>query len=376
MREAAIYIHVPFCLKKCNYCDFNSVARQDREEWKRYFQALEKDWEFNAKSLAGCRIKSIYLGGGTPSLVPVESLSRLLKRIKKDITASPGLEITLEMNPAACSQNKLRKYRSAGINRISLGVQSFDDKLLGVLGRVHSAADSFKTIARLRKERFDNISIDLIYGIPGQSLGQWQDSLEKFISLGLEHISFYDLKIEKGTPFYRMRDKLEVADEKLQLKMYKAGRNKLRNNGLEHYEISSFAREGRESIHNRTYWRNEEYLGLGAGAYSYVNGERFCRIKDIRAYIAQAKIGELKRYSREKLTGFRKLKETLILNLRLMEGFSLAQIEDKCGCSAGKEIKRKLEMLVREGLLKKNRSRYCLSSRGILLYDSIAAELL
>ena len=376
MREAGIYVHIPFCIKKCNYCDFNSYELKGSKEPELYFQALKRDWAQHFELISDCRIKSIYFGGGTPSIIPGRLISGLLSCIAKRLSFRNNPEITLEMNPATCTQSKLKAYRAAGVNRISLGVQSFDDGTLKLLGRAHSAEASLKTVALLRKTGFDNISMDLIYGIPGQTLEQWHRSIDIFISLGLEHLSFYDLKIEKGTPFYRVRKKLRLADESLQIKMYQTAAAVLKKNGYLRYEISSFSRQDKASVHNQIYWRNGEYLGLGAGAFSYLRGERFSRVRGVKKYIAQTENGRLRRYGLEKLENERMLRETIILNLRRMEGFRLSRLEDRCAVKAGPELISGLNMFSQEGLLKNKGDNYRLTSKGILLYDSVAAELL
>ncbi|MBI4845591.1 MAG: radical SAM family heme chaperone HemW [Candidatus Omnitrophica bacterium] len=376
MKKIGIYIHIPFCIKKCSYCDFYSVRLKNRKEIKDYCDALKKDIEFFAKKLRDYSVKTVYFGGGTPSLLTKAQAGRIIQKVRADFSVEEKAEITLEANPATLTGNKLKGFKKAGVNRVSLGVQSFSDKFLKILGRAHKAKDALNSIELLRKAEFDNISIDLIYGLPEQDLDDWKAELDNFIALGIEHISFYDLKIEKGTPFYKIRKDLKVPDEYLQAKMYKIGCHLLESAGYLHYEISSFAKKGKESQHNQLYWKNEEYLGIGAGAYSYLKGARFCRIKNINKYQDEVRKNDIKRYHPEKLDKNRRLAETLILNLRLLKGVNLENIEKRCSSLFSRNLLEELNKLNQEKLLVKARGNYRLSNKGILFYDTVSGYIL
>ncbi|MFH1459320.1 MAG: radical SAM family heme chaperone HemW [Candidatus Omnitrophota bacterium] len=378
MEPLSIYIHVPFCLKKCFYCNFNSKEIKNQQQIEKYVQALKKDIlisSLNLKNLNNYEIKSIYFGGGTPSLVRPDQISEIIKLIKK-IFIFDKLEITLEINPATAISGKIILYRKAGINRISLGVQSFNDCFLKRLGRLHNASDTLATVKMIKKEKISNFSIDLIYGIPGQTLKDWQEDLDKVIGLDINHVSFYDLTVEKGTTFYKKRKKFNFLSEDEKAQMYILGRQKLKSAGFLQYEISSFAKKGYASMHNQAYWLNQEYLGLGAGAYSYLNGLRFSRVKDHQKYQDQVQQGKIKFYNQERLKQDALIKETLILNLRQMKGVSLKDIEYRFKIKIPKTIIGKLKELNKYKLLSKTKTGYRLSQKGILVYDAIAGELL
>lgn len=371
-----IYIHIPYCLKKCQYCDFNSKALENREQLIPYVTTLKKDVSLSTAPLQGYSAKSIYFGGGTPSLLAPAEVFDIIEAIKRQIVLERNVEVTLEANPATLSLEKLSGYKKAGISRISLGVQSFQDKYLKLLGRLHNRQEALKTILLLRKSEFSNVSIDLMYGMPDQTLNDWQNDLNKFISLGLEHISFYDLKIERGTPFYGLRKKIILPQEQLQIKMYELGVKLLKKAGYRHYEISSFAKQKRESFHNQIYWKNESYLGMGAGSTTYFNNERFQKNKDIKEYIKEGNSGKFKQYQKEKLSAVHRLKETIALNFRLLSGFSLEKVERYCQVKAKKEIIDELQKMQEEGLIKSFNHSYKLSKKGILFYDTVASRIL
>ncbi|MCP4649096.1 MAG: radical SAM family heme chaperone HemW [PVC group bacterium] len=376
MIPLGIYLHIPFCIKKCLYCDFNSVELKQRKEIDQYIAALKEEIYFCSKDVFSRTVKSIYFGGGTPSLLTEEDVNCLVAAIKEKFSLLPEAEITLEANPATICYEQLLGYKNAGINRISLGVQSFQDKYLKILGRIHTGKDALESIELLRRAGFSNISIDLMYGLPGQDLKGWTDDLARFISLGLEHISFYDLKIEKNTPFYPMRDELFLPKDELQIDMYKRGIEKLKKAGYRHYEISSFAKEGKESKHNLVYWENKEYLGIGAGAYSYLKGTRFRRHKSINTYLEEAAKTDFKGYDQENLDIGRSIRETIALNLRILDGVSLTKIAKERGITIDNGLLDRFNHLQAQGLIDIEGEQYRLTQRGILFYDTVAGEIL
>ena len=376
MKSFGLYVHIPFCVKKCAYCNFNSLVPSEKPQIDAYLKALAVDIGISRSHTGKPRVETIYFGGGTPSLLKAEYIAQILDNIRCNFDTSYVREITIEVNPESISQQKLKIYKNRGINRISMGVQSFDDRNLRLLGRAHTAENVFNAVDKIKSTGFNKVSIDLIYGLPDQFLKDWENDLDIFIKTGVKHISFYDLKIEKGTRFYSIRDKLDLADNDLQTKMYKLGCRKLEKAGFSHYEISSFALRGHESVHNQIYWRNEEYIGLGAGAYSYINGERFSKPKNINKYLAQAQAGKFFKYNREKLGQPDRLAETIILNLRLLKGFSLSDIEDNIERKINVQLREKLDKFVSQKLILKSKTKYRLSKKGVLFYDTIALELL
>ncbi len=376
MKPIGLYIHIPFCVKKCAYCDFNSLVPEGKKQIKAYLKALLEDIRISALNCSRHIVKSIYLGGGTPSLIEAEDIGHILAEVRSNFDLSGLREVTIEANPESISWEKLSLYKKNGINRISMGVQSFDDKSLMFLGRAHTADDALNAIKLVKKVGIEKVSIDLIYGLSGQTLNDWENDLDRFLNTGIAHVSFYDLKIEKGTPLYRIRNNLEVAGNDLQARMYRLGCEKLTKAGFFHYEISSFALRDQESIHNSIYWRNKEYIGLGAGAYSYLNGLRFAKVKSIYKYIQQAKAGKFRRYNQERLGHRERLIETIILNLRLLRGFSLETVEKNIGIRADSDLLGQLKELEQEKLIVSSSKKCRLSKKGILYYDIIASKLL
>ena len=280
-----LYIHIPFCRQKCAYCDFYSLPHSE-EKMDAYTAALLRHIEEVAPRTAAHRVDTVYFGGGTPSYLGSERLTKLLRTIRKRCPVTRDAEITLEANPdSACDVKALRALRRAGFNRISLGVQSADDELLRAIGRIHTFAQVQQAVAAVRKAGFKNLSMDLIYGLPGQTMQQWEDTLSSVIALAPEHISCYGLKLEPGTPLYDRRLEESFPDDDAQADMYLYTVTALAQNGYEQYEISNFAKPGYESRHNLKYWRMQEYAGFGPGAHSDFGGVRYAYVRDLDAYI-------------------------------------------------------------------------------------------
>ena len=280
-----LYIHIPFCRQKCAYCDFYSLPRSE-EKMDAYTAALLRHIEEVAPRTAAHRVDTVYFGGGTPSYLGPDRLTKLLRTLRKRCPVARDAEITLEANPdSACDVKALRALRRAGFNRISLGVQSADDGLLRAIGRIHTFAQVQEAVAAVRKAGFKNLSMDLIYGLPGQTMQQWEDTLAAVIALAPEHISCYGLKLEPGTPLYDRRDSERFPDDDAQADMYLYAVTVLAQNGYEQYEISNFAKPGFASRHNLKYWHMEEYAGFGPGAHSDFGGVRYAYTKDLEGYI-------------------------------------------------------------------------------------------
>lgn len=289
-----LYIHIPFCRQKCAYCDFYSLPRSE-EKMDAYTAALLRHIEEVAPRTAAHRVDTVYFGGGTPSYLGPDRLTKLLRTLRKRCPVARDAEITLEANPdSACDVKALRALRRAGFNRISLGVQSADDGLLRAIGRIHTFAQVQEAVAAVRKAGFKNLSMDLIYGLPGQTMQQWEDTLAAVIALAPEHISCYGLKLEPGTPLYDRRDSECFPDDDAQADMYLYAVTVLAQNGYEQYEISNFAKPGFASRHNLKYWHMEEYAGFGPGAHSDFGGVRYAYEKDLDAYIAAAHGGQFR----------------------------------------------------------------------------------
>ncbi len=350
---SGLYIHIPFCRQKCRYCDFASFAGAEALI-DDYLAALAKEASFYAPA----RFDTLYIGGGTPSLLSAKQLDSLCQMVTRFFgSVSSFAESTLEANPESCTLEKLRVLKQAGLNRLSLGLQSFDDNVLKRIGRIHDVKTFLKAYEAARKEGFDNVSVDLIAGLPGQSKALFLDGLKKLIALAPEHISVYGLQVEEGSPFYKegvqsdddlLRDELEQTHFMLQAA------------GYTHYEISNFARPGRESRHNLNYWQNGEYLGLGSAAASYHNGVRRSNISSLRAYVHAMQQGRPVQEFAERLQGKAKEGEQIMLGLRMLGGVRLTAQQQKM-------FAREIEGLVRRGLVEKNGDLIKLTFEGLFL---------
>ena len=331
---AGIYIHIPFCKSRCIYCDFYSTTRlQDREE---YVRCIEQETALRAPAFAqqmankGDILKTVYFGGGTPSMLCERYIDDILCSIRNSFCHTQIQEITLEANPGDLSEDKLRGLREAGINRLSLGVQSFQDTLLHRLSRRHNGAEAIAAVKAARKAGFENISIDLMYGLPEQTMAQWMADIEQAIQLDVEHVSAYCLTYEEGTPLYRMLQKGEVSelDEERCNQMQDTLEEELEKNGIKRYEISNYAKDGYQSKHNGSYWTGAPYLGLGAGAHSY-DGDyrRQWNPDDIGAYMATIQNGQLP-LEEEVLSEVDRYNEAVMLGLRTREGIHLNRFSE------------------------------------------------
>ena len=326
---AGIYIHIPFCKSRCIYCDFYSTTRlQDREE---YVRCIEQETALRAPAFAqqmankGDILKTVYFGGGTPSMLCERYIDDVLCNIRSYFCHTQIQEITLEANPGDLSEDKLRGLREAGINRLSLGVQSFQDTLLHRLSRRHNGAEAIAAVKAARKAGFENISIDLMYGLPEQTMAQWMADIEQAILLDVEHVSAYCLTYEEGTPLYRMLQKGEVSelDEERCNQMQDTLEEELEKNGIKRYEISNYAKDGYQSKHNGSYWTGAPYLGLGAGAHSYDGAYlRQWNPDDIGVYMATIQNGQLP-LEEEVLSEVDRYNEAVMLGLRTREGIHL-----------------------------------------------------
>ncbi len=352
-----LYIHIPFCKQKCNYCDFASFAR--RENFiDDYLDALSQE----AASVRRKSFDTLYVGGGTPSLLTCAQLEKLSTLIEKNFSCVFSCtESTFEANPESLTKEKISLLRAAGFNRFSVGLQSFNDDELKMLGRVHTSADFLRTWENLRACGVQNINVDLIAGLPGQTLEKFLDSLEKLISLSPQHISVYGLQIEEGTPFF---ERGIVCDQLLMRKMLEETRARLKNAGYHHYEISNFARPGFESKHNLNYWQYGEYVGLGSAAASFVNGVRRQNIPDVQTYIRRIKAHETAVNFSEQLAGKVLEGEKLMVGLRQLDGVEITPVQQEF---FGPE----LEKHIQHGLLVRDGKKVKLSDEGLFLANEV-----
>lgn len=356
------YIHVPFCVKKCNYCAFVSFNKIQRK--KEYLQALKNEIKSRYK---GELLSTIYFGGGTPSLLSCVEVFEILSAFNRDETT----EVTIEVNPNRLNLEYLKELRAIGVNRLSIGAQVFDDDILRGIGRVHTSADIFSTVSNARKAGFENISLDLIYGLPNQSLEKFKYSLEKNLELDVEHVSLYGLKIEEGTAFYTNLPE-NLPDDDLQADMYLLACDFLRENGFEKYEISNFARDKNYSKHNLNYWNANTYYGFGCGAHGYENGVRYENQSDLSCYI----LNPLKKVSESKLSIQEMLEESIFLGFRRASGIDTNMLKEKYGYDFDKQHARKLSEYIASGHVIKTSQGYAFSDNGFLLSNIILSEFI
>ncbi len=329
VKPLGLYIHIPFCKSKCIYCDFYSLPRAE-DRMDRYVSALCRQLAEIAQRTTAHTVDSVYLGGGTPSYLGEKRLRHILKTVKKHYHLSRDAEITLEANPdSAGDWRALRSLRRAGMNRLSLGVQSADDGLLRTLGRPHTFAQAEEAAAAARRARIRNLSLDLIYGLPGQDLSGWKDTLERAAALEPEHLSCYGLKVEEGTPLWDMQEKMDLPDDDAQADMYLWTVERLGALGYEQYEISNFARPGRASRHNMKYWTLCEYAGFGPGAHSDLGDVRYAYLPSLDTYCAGVEAGVSVLESSEHIPSRERDIEYVMLGLRLTQGISRQEFENR-----------------------------------------------
>ncbi len=322
-----LYIHVPFCRSKCQYCDFYSLATKEDKLFDGYLDAVCDHIKEAGELAPGHKVDTIYFGGGTPTFFGADGMAIILTTIRRNFDVDNNAEITFEANPDSISDRLLHRLRAEGFNRVSLGVQSDDDEMLKKLGRPHTYAQAVAAYHKIRKAGFKNVSIDLMYGLPGQDLLDWQETLDNILRLLPEHISCYGLKVEEGTPFWEYRDMLNLPDDDTQAEMYLTAVEALRSRGFRQYEISNFARKGLVSKHNMKYWTGGEYLGFGPAASSDFGGKRFTLKRDLQAYIAGIRDGGDIMEEMEEIPMRERAGEYLMLRLRTNLGIEALEYE-------------------------------------------------
>lgn len=323
----AAYIHIPFCHHICHYCDFNKVFMKNQPV-EQYLNCLDREMSM-AAFVTG--YQTIFVGGGTPTSLNAQQLFFLVDSIHHRLPLLPDAEYTFEANPGDLTPEKLRILKEGGVNRLSIGVQSFNDAHLKRIGRTHTKEDVLRTVRDAEKAGFDNLSIDLIYGLPEQTVEDAADTVKQALGLGLPHYSAYSLIIEPKTVFYNLmaKGKLPLPKEESEADMYEAVMREMAAGGLHQYEISNFARPGFESLHNLTYWNNDEYYGFGAGAHGYVNGERYANFGPLKKYMEPIERARWPRITNQKVTKREQMEEEMFLGLRKMEGVSISSFESK-----------------------------------------------
>lgn len=377
MKKLGIYIHIPFCKQKCFYCDFVSYANQDKY-FQKYVQALNKEVN-NFIDNNEFEVQTIYIGGGTPSLIDAKYIEEILHIFEKRNLLKEVKEVTIEVNPGTVTEEKLRNYKNSGVNRLSIGLQSTEDKILKQIGRIHCYDDFLNTYKMAREVGFKNINVDLMIGLPNQKIIDVKNSLEKIIKLEPEppnHISVYSLIVEENTPIEKMLEsgELELPDEELERNMYWYVKNFLELNGYKHYEISNFAKLGNESKHNLDCWNQKEYVGFGVAAHSYIDDVRYGNIGNVEEYIKNCENGE---FGKNKVIDevendiFSKEKEFMLIGLRKIEGVLIQNFKNKFGENPIFVFKDELKKLVDENLLIVDFDRIKLTNKGLDLANIV-----
>lgn len=377
--EMALYVHIPFCERKCHYCDFNSGFYKPAVR-SRYIDALVN--EIRCALPVKEVVSSVFFGGGTPSVLPAGALTRILDTLRASFSISSDAEITVECNPGTIASERMAgettdsffaALHSSGVNRLSFGVQSFDSSLLKTLGRIHTPDQAERSVRLAQDAGFRNINVDLMFALPGQTMKHWEDTLEKALDLHVPHISAYSLIVEPETPFAVLNDNGELprVPEETEAEMYEHVIRRLAECGYGHYEISAFARPGFQCRHNLVYWHNEQYIGFGVGAASYREATRFTRYASLEDYMGRAERGEYTIENSESLNTEGQMSETMMMALRLMDGVERAWFTRRFGVDPAKHYANVLRPLVKQGLLQVTDERIALTLQGAFVANIV-----
>lgn len=377
MKRLGLYVHFPFCLNKCAYCDFYSVVGYKNID--DYIDALMLQCDDYSTAVSSYAVDSVFFGGGTPSIVPEKYMLEFIDRVYDKFNVTVDAEFTMEANPATVKASQLKKYRKAGLNRLSLGVQSACNSELSALGRIHTFEDFQKSFDIARNAGFDNINIDLMYGIPEQTFESFCGTLKRIVELNPEHISLYNLKIEDSTPFGAKKDTLPLPSEDDEYKMYEYAIEFLSNHGYNQYEISNFAKPGKECVHNLKYWTCAEYLGLGTAAHSYFRNTRFSFIRNLDKFINAVKdLNDETNITDENYTinPEERVGEYIMLSLRLTQGINTLEFERVFGMDFEKMFSELLPAYLENGFMKKTSVGYAFTTKGMYVSNYILSSML
>lgn len=376
MKSLSVYIHIPFCAKKCNYCDFLS-APATAEKRKQYLAALKSEMQAEAKRYEDFCVKSVFFGGGTPSILEAQAITELLDVLKTAYHMDTQAEITLEMNPATATKEKMESWKKAGINRLSIGLQSAHDEELKMLGRIHCYADFLESYQNAREVGFTNVNIDLMSGLPGQDRKKWEDTLQKVLALKPEHISAYSLIIEEGTEICQNIERYPaLPSEEEDRKMYQRTKEILKENGFTRYEISNYAKEGYECKHNCVYWQRGNYVGFGLGAASMVENVRWTNTRDFDRYLANCRQPFMLQDEKEVLSERDCMEEFMFLGLRMMQGVKKADFARNFSKSMEEVYGDVIAKWEAQQLLYQDESHVWLSEQGIDVSNVIFSDFL
>ena len=372
-KELSLYIHIPFCKQKCFYCDFPSYASIDylRED---YVKALCKEIEEKAIDY---KIKSIFIGGGTPSYLEIKEIAKLLKTISK-LDLEEGMEFTMECNPGALAEEKLKTMIEGGVNRISMGLQAVQNSLLKDIGRIHTFKEFTENFNLARKVGFKNINVDLMFGLPNQSFDEWKESLETIADLNPEHISAYSLIVEEGTAFYKLweRNKLILPTEEDERRMYSETKEILKAKGYHQYEISNYSKEGYECYHNKVYWESKNYLGVGSASTSFIDGKRIKNIENVKAYIDGIMEGKSIVLEENENSKEDNIEEFVFMGLRMIEGISKEEFKRRFKSDIYEIYSKEIEKNIENGLLLEVGDRLKLTEKGIEFSNLVMSDFI
>lgn len=371
----SLYVHLPFCERKCGYCDFNSLANS-KYLIDDYLTALALELKLLSKENKDEPLSTIYIGGGTPTILSAEQLTIMFATIADSFPLDSRLEYTIEANPGTLTKKKIAAIKSAQVNRVSLGAQAFQSKLLCELGRIHNVSEIYQAVELLRLAGIDNLSLDLMFGIPKQTIADLKASLDEVVALEVPHLSVYSLTVEEGTSFYKMQQegRLTLPNESEELAMFLLTIEQLAKAGYERYEISSYAKPGFKSRHNQTYWLNKEYLGAGAGAHGYINSMRYANQSNVASYIGNLTGNQ--RVDCHRLTLQEQKENTMILGLRMLAGVSLADYQERYKSELREDFAEAIKLLQAQDLITIDSERIKLTEKGLLFSNRAVIEFI
>ena len=372
-----LYIHIPFCVSKCKYCDFNSY-KLDLDEKKKYLKSLEKEMSFYKDEIEGKEIDTIFIGGGTPSILRGDEIKILFDNIKANFKIKKNAEITMECNPGTLTLDKLKIMKDCGVNRLSIGLQAVQNHHLKYIGRIHTFEEFEKNYYQAREIGFENINIDLMYALPNQSEEDWKESLEKIVKLNPTHISAYSLILEENTELFDMynRNEFKLLDEDTDIVMYEYTINYLKSNGYNQYEISNYSKEGYECKHNILYWKCENYVGIGASSSGFLNGTRYNNISSLPGYEKMILEGKKPIEWEEKLGIKDEIEESIFLGLRMNEGIKFNDFKDKYDFNFREKYKNEIDKLEKLNLIDINELGMRLTQKGREISNSVFVEFM
>ena len=376
-KSIGLYIHIPFCKSKCFYCDFNSYAQKENS-YERYFDALNREILFRAEKAKDYRVGSIFIGGGTPSLVDSEYIYKILKTCRQSFDIAENSEISIESNPGTLSLDNLKSYKESGVNRLSIGLQAWQNDILTELGRIHTREDFLRNIEYAKTTGFVNINVDLIFGLPKQTYDNWVETLNNVLSLNIQHLSCYSLKIEDDTVLGKnLKSGLIIPpDEELDRRMYKFAIEKTKEYGLSQYEISNFAQHGFECKHNLLYWKAEEYIGVGAGAHSYFKDTRSNSKYGIDEYIKSILNKDETQENIQIIDKTESMSEYMILGLRLIDGVSAKEFNYRYNVDLFEVFGERIQKNIKKKLLEKENDRIRLTSYGLDVANEVFSDFI